>query len=168
VAALTDDIPFGPFEGVPIRAYTARSKQARLHVSRECSSLSAVDAVEFSVPLTASSVKRMCSGCVKSPRWARPTTSLGVFLDDLLTGGGLLHELSSYGPDDLADDLEGHDVVRAAELLRSGEWPQDEEDEAADEAHEEARFVRDNLLLPFWLGAVESLHSAYRVIVRYP
>ena len=78
--ALTDDIPFGPFEGVPIRAYTARSKQARLHADPGCSSLSAVNAVEVSVPLTASSVKRMCSGCAKSPRWARPTTSLGEFL----------------------------------------------------------------------------------------
>ncbi|GAA1294944.1 hypothetical protein [Saccharothrix xinjiangensis] len=167
MSALTADIPFGPFEGVSIRAYAARSKQARLHSGRDCSSLSGVDAVEVSVPLTASSVKRMCSGCARSPRWARPTTSLGVFLETLM-GVGLLHELSSYGPEDLADDLEGRNVAGAAELLRLGEYPEDEEDEAAWKAHEEARFVRDELLLPFWLGAAESLYRAHEVVARYP
>ncbi|MFD9737673.1 hypothetical protein [Umezawaea sp. NPDC059074] len=165
--ALTDDIPFGPFEGVPIRAYTTRSKQARLHVGPECSSLKAGNAVEVSVPLTASTVKRMCTGCARSALWARPTTSLGVFLGDLM-GVGVLYELSSYLPEDLADDLDGRDVTQAAELLRSGEWPLDEEDETAWKAHEEARFVRDELLLPFWLGAVESLYAAHEVIGRYP
>lgn len=167
MAALTDDIPFGPFENVPVRAYAARSKQARLHSDRECSSLRGVDVVELSVPLTASSVKRMCAGCAQSPRWARPSTSLGVFLEDLL-GVGLLHELSRYTVDELADDLEGHDVSHAAALLRSGEWPGDEEDEEALEAYEEARFVRDALLLPLWLGAAESLFAAHRMIARYP
>ena len=172
MSVLTDDIPFGPFEGVPIRGYSTRGSQARIHIDPTCSALRTVEVAEVSVPLNAASVKRMCRSCAESRRWARPTTSLGVFLD-ALTGPGLLHQLSSYTSDELADDLDELNIPRAAELLRIGEWPPDQDDVDADEdedryeSWDEARSTRDTVL-QFWLGAVESLQAAHQVIARYP
>ncbi|OKI28644.1 hypothetical protein A6A25_31030 [Saccharothrix sp. CB00851] len=89
----------------------------------------------------------MCRSCAQSPMWTRPSTSLRAFLD-ALTGAGLLRQLSSFTPGYLDDELDGYEVQRATELLRLGEWPDDDDDTAAWEAYEAAHFVRDKLLLP--------------------
>ncbi|RAS59729.1 hypothetical protein C8D87_11329 [Lentzea atacamensis] len=163
VSALTDDIPFGPFEGSPVRAYTTGGKNTRLHARRTCSSLRGSEAVELTVPLEAATVRRMCSACAEWGVWGRPATALGIFLDALM-GTGLLYELDQYTPDDVDEDLEGRDVARAAELLSASGWPDDDE---LGEEYEDARKLRDDLLLPAWRSAAESLHAAHEVINRY-
>lgn len=163
---LTDDIPFGPFEGMPVEVHSTWSRTARLHVDRTCSSLRGTSVVTTTEPLGAAIVRRMCSGCAQSARWSGPDTALGIFLRALL-GFGLLERLSEYQRGDVDEDLEGRDIARAAELLRAAEWPDDEHDDLSDE-YDEARHVRDELVRYFWCHAAESLHQAGLVVGRYP
>jgi hypothetical protein len=118
---LTDDIPFGPFEGTPVEVHTTGSRTARLHVDRTCSSLRGTSVGTTTAPLNAATVRRMYSGCAQSVNWSGSATALGIFLRALL-GFGLLERLSEYQRGDVDEDLEGRDIARAAELcgLRNG------------------------------------------------
>ena len=48
---LTPDVPLGPFEGILITAYSAASKDAKLHASRNCTRLKAGTVLETPNPL---------------------------------------------------------------------------------------------------------------------
>jgi len=74
---LTADIPLGPFEGMPIRVYAGKGKNARLHANDTCSSLRISDVRTFTAPLDAATVGRMCVACARggagrgrAPQWA--------------------------------------------------------------------------------------------------
>lgn len=164
MSALRDDIPFGPFEGSPIHGYTTGGRNARLHASRTCSPLKGSNVVAVTMPLEAATVRRMCDSCAEWGPWARPTTAVGVFLG-ALSGMGLLYELERCTPGYFDDDLEGTNVARAVELLAAGDWPDDED--LWDE-YEQARKLRDELLLPSWRDSAESLSAAHETINHYP
>lgn len=113
---LAPDVPLGPFEGVPITAYAAEGKTARLHAQRDCSYLRAEQVRRLNVALNAVTIKRMCSQCARWGRWARPGTALGMFLQ-VFFGYGLVEELDSYTEADPDDDVTEQELVAAAMAL---------------------------------------------------
>lgn len=60
---LTADVPLGPFEGTKITVYSAKGKNAMLHVRRECGQLRTANVTTTEVPLNADVMGRFCSGC---------------------------------------------------------------------------------------------------------
>lgn len=166
---LTADVPLGPFEGTKITVYSAKGKNARLHVRRECGQLRTTNVTTTEVPLSADVVDRFCSGCADWGPRARSTSGLGIFMG-ALGGVGLLHQLQAYAEPD-EDVYWTQDEVRAAaELLRSERDPADEDDED-DDGRWEARREADELqerVLSRWRHAAGSLHRAQAVIAHFP
>jgi hypothetical protein len=167
-SALTEDIPFGPFEGTLITVYAAAGSKSRVHAGTTCSLLRSTKVRELNLPLTAVTVRQMCQTCAQWGRWARPDTALGIFLDSL-TGLGLLYQLAAYLPSELDEELADADAdpARAAELLSRGDWPDDHDDEDLDAAYEQARELREYALRS-WRRAADSVHAAFDVVARYP
>lgn len=166
---LTADVPLGPFEGTKITVYSAKGKNARLHVRRECGQLRTTNVTTTEVPMNADVVDRFCSGCADWGPRVRPTSGLGIFMG-ALGGAGLLHQLKAYAePDD--DVYWTQDEVRAAaELLRSERDAADEDDEEDDgrwEARTEAEELQERVL-SLWRHAAGSLHRAQAVIAHFP
>ena len=89
---LTPDVPLGPFEGALVTAYSAASKDAKLHASRNCTRLKAGTVLAHEIPLNSAAIKRMCADCAMHGRWARPGTSLELFLREF-RGRGLVGPL---------------------------------------------------------------------------
>ncbi len=164
-SGLTADMPLGPFDGMLIQVHAGKGKNSRLHASDACSVLRTSDVRHFMIRLDAGAMSRMCRSCTEWGHWGRPGTALSVFLNAL---SGLSYQLDRYTPDDLAEDLRDRDVMKAAGLLASGDWPGDEDGEEVWRDYKEARFLRDELLLPFWRGAADSLHAALGTVGRYP
>ncbi len=162
---LAPGIPLGPFEGTPIYVYAGNGKNARLHARDSCSLLRTPAPRYFAVALDSAVLSRMCQSCAGWEQWGRPGTAVGIFLRTLT---GLIDELDRYTAESLEEDLNGRDVATAAGLLACGDWPSEEDDEEAWDKYWEARFLRDDLLLPFWRGAADSIHAAFGVITRYP
>ncbi|MEV0410614.1 hypothetical protein AB0I68_07305 [Streptomyces sp. NPDC050448] len=166
---LTADVQLGPFEGTKITVYSARGKNARLHVHRECGQLRTANVTKTEVPLNADVVDRFCSGCADWGPRARPTSGLGILMG-ALGGVGLLHQLQAYAEPD-EDVYWTQDEVRAAaELLRSKRDAADEDDED-DDGRWEARRDADELqeqVLSLWRHAAGSLHRAQAVIAHFP
>ncbi|MFC9387796.1 hypothetical protein [Streptomyces venezuelae] len=158
--------PLGPFGGSKITVYSAKGKNARLHVRRECGQLRTTNVTRAEVPLSADVVDRFCSGCSDWGPKVRPTTGLGIFLA-ALGGAGLLHQLQAYaGPDE--DVYWTQDEVHAAaELLRSERDPAYEDDDERWEARKEAEELQDRVLSR-WRHAAGSLHRAQAVIAHFP
>ena len=162
--ALTD-VPFGPFEGRPIRVYLTKGRTARFHVSDTCSLLRSSEVRQLTVPFDHGTVRNMCHACTRYGSWTRRSTALGLFVDAVT---GLRHQLQSYIPGELDDELPEQDLARAAELLSRGDWPDDEDDDHLWKEFEDARSLRDSVLLPNWQGAADSLHAALDTVGRYP
>lgn len=178
---LTPDVPLGPFEGMLITAYSAASKDAKLHASRNCTRLKAGTVHEHEIPLNSAAIKRMCADCAMYGRWARPGTSLELFLREF-RGSGLVGELDSYTQPDPDEDEPSEDrVTEAAALLKeSGKGPgptgdeeaeEDEGDGDADEGYVDplgdAESLRDSTIRE-WCYAAKSLMGAARCVSRYP
>ncbi|MFI6019023.1 hypothetical protein ACIBCP_15530 [Streptomyces sp. NPDC051287] len=167
------DVPLGPFEGSSVTVYSAGSKAANLHVSRQCGQLRTSDVRTADVPLETAMLRRLCSRCAAWGVWGRPGTGLGMFLG-ALGGTGLLYQLQSYvGPDEGERwiDREARD---AAELLRTEQDvdPDDDEEEVEGgisrrEAREDAEALR-GLIFTHWRGAARSLHRAQAVLAHFP
>ncbi|MFG2981316.1 hypothetical protein ACGFYQ_08650 [Streptomyces sp. NPDC048258] len=169
---LTSDVPLGLFEGTKITVYSAKGRNARLHVRRECGQLRTSNVTTTEVPLNADAVERFCSGCADWGPSVRPTSGLGLFMN-ALGGTGLLHQLQAYAEPD-EDVYWTQDEVRAAaELLRA---ERDVADEAEDEVEEddlrrEARGEAQELqerVLSRWRHAAQSLHRAQAIITHFP
>ncbi|MFG2416722.1 hypothetical protein [Streptomyces goshikiensis] len=169
---LTSDVPLGPFEGTKITVYSAKGKNARLHVRRECAQLRTSNVTTTEVPLNADAVDRFCSGCADWGPRVRPSSGLGLFMD-ALTGTGLLHQLQAYAEPD-EDVYWTQDEVRAAaELLHSerGAMDEGEAEEEDDDGHWEARREAQDLqdqVLARWRHAAQSLHRAQVIIAHFP
>ncbi|MFJ2895268.1 hypothetical protein ACIO87_10335 [Streptomyces sp. NPDC087218] len=163
---LTADVPIGPFEGTKIVVYSAKGKNARLHVRRECGQLRTANVTTTEVPLSADVVDRFCSGCAGWGPRVRPTSGLGIFMG-ALSSAGLLHQLQAYAEPD-EDVYWTQDEVRAAaELLRSERDPVDEDDDGRWEAHREADELQEQVL-SLWRHAAGSLHRAQAVMAHFP
>lgn len=169
---LTADVPLGPFEGTKITVYSAKGKNARLHVRRECGQLRTSNVTTTQVPLNADAVDRFCSGCADWGPRVRPSSGLGIFMN-ALGGAGLLHQLQAYAEPD-EDVYWTQDEVRAAaDLLHSERGAADEdvdEDEEEDgrwEARREAQELQEQILSR-WRHAAQSLHKAQAVIAHFP
>lgn len=164
---LTSDIPLGPFEGAAVTVWAVPGGRSRLHSVASCSYLRSSRAVEQRVPLSASSLERMCPACASSGLWARPGTGLGIFLG-ALTGLGLLYELEAYVEAD-EDEYGGAEVVRAASVLGvgAGAGTGGEEDEEDWEAVQEARHVRE-AVFSSWLDALTSLERVHQTLGLFP
>ncbi|MEU6483676.1 hypothetical protein [Streptomyces sp. NPDC046887] len=162
---LTTDVPLGPFEGTEITVHSAKGKNAKLHVRRECGQLRTSNVVTAEVPLNAAVVDRFCSGCADWGPSVRPTTGLGIFMG-ALGGTGLLHQLQAYaGPDE--DVYWTQEEVRAAaELLRAKPDPEEDDDDSRWEARREAEELQDRVLSR-WRHAAESLYRSQAVIAHF-
>ncbi|MCC9710684.1 hypothetical protein E4N62_38870 [Streptomyces sp. MNU76] len=166
------DVPLGPFAGSLITVYSARSKAANLHVSRQCGRLRTSDVRTADVPLETTMLKRLCSRCAAWGVWGRPGTGLGMFLG-ALGGTGLLYQLQSYTEPDEDDCWTDREAREAAALLRSEQdFGCDDEEEMEDgtsrrEAREDAEELR-GLIFAHWRGAGRSLHRAQAVLAHFP
>jgi hypothetical protein len=166
------DVPLGPFEGSLITVYSARSKAANLHVSRQCGQLRTSDVRTADVPLETTVLRRLCSRCAAWDVGGRPGTGLGMFLR-ALGGTGLLYQLHSYVEPDEDECWTDRETREAAELLRSEEdfgLDDDEEmegDPARREAREDAEALR-GLIFAHWRGAGRSMHRAQAVLAYFP
>ncbi|TDD36771.1 hypothetical protein [Saccharopolyspora elongata] len=155
--ALTNDIPFGPFEGTDIEVYIGgKSKTARIHVDRSCIPNSRT----ATMPLNAETVNRMCKQCARSTRWARRDTALGMFLQAIAS-------IPEDSQGNLDDDYPPAECARAAELLRTGEYPLDEDDDDLWEKFSEARELRDSLYSS-WRYARRAARDAHAAVAAYP
>ena len=176
---LTPDIPLGPFEGMLVTAYSTASKDAKLHASGNCTRLKAGTVLEHEIPLNSAAIKRMCVDCAVYGRWARPGTSLEVFLREF-RGRGLVSELDSYSRADSDEDEPSEDqVAEAAALLKASEeapTPADDEEEDEGDGDDgegdvsplrDAESLRDDTIRE-WCYAVKSLVGAARCVSRYP
>lgn len=176
---LTPDIPLGPFEGMLVTAYSAASKDAKLHASRNCSRLKAGTVLEHEIPLNSAAIKRMCVDCAVYGRWAPPGTSLELFLREF-RGRGLVGELDSYARADPDEDEPSVDqVAEAAALLKaSGEAPAPVDDEEDDDCDgddgqgdasplRDAESLRDGTIRQ-WCYAAKSLVVVASCVSRYP
>ncbi|MFF5488535.1 hypothetical protein [Streptomyces virginiae] len=168
---LTADVPLGPFEGTKITVHSAKGKNARLHVRRECGQLRTPHVATIEVPLNADVVDRFCSGCADWGPTSRPTSGLGIFMR-ALGGSGLLHQLQAYAePDEDVHWTQG-EVQAAAELLQSergaaDEGEDEEEDDRPWEARREAQELQEQVLSR-WRHAAQSLHRAQAAIAHFP
>ncbi|MET9147153.1 hypothetical protein [Streptomyces sp. NPDC004042] len=163
---LTSDVPLGPFEGTKITIYSAKGKNARLHVRRECGQLRTANVTATEVPLTADVVDRFCSGCADWGPRVRPTSGLGIFVE-ALGGAGLLHQLQAYAEPDEDVYWTQDEVQAAAELLRSERDAANEDDNERWEARREAEELQERVLSR-WRHAAGSLHRAQSVIAHFP
>ncbi|MFG2488080.1 hypothetical protein ACGFSI_35715 [Streptomyces virginiae] len=168
---LTADVPLGPFEGTKITVHSAKGKNARLHVRRECGQFRTPHVATIEVPLNADAVDRFCSGCADWGPTSRPTSGLGIFMR-ALGGSGLLHQLQAYAEPDEDVHWTQDEVQAAAELLQSERGAADEgEDEEDDDRPWEARREAQELqeqVLSRWRHAAQSLHRAQAVIAHFP
>ncbi|MFB6517630.1 hypothetical protein [Streptomyces sp. NPDC056401] len=167
---LTADVPLGPFEGTKITVYSAKGKNARLHVRRECGQLRTTNVTTTEVPLNADAVDRFCSGCADWGPRVRPSSGLGIFMN-ALGGPGLLHQLQAYAEPD-EDVYWTQDEVRAAaDLLHSERGDADEDDDDEEDGRWEARREAHELqeqVLSRWRHAAQSLYQAQAVIAHFP
>ncbi|MGW9369289.1 hypothetical protein ACWGVR_04630 [Streptomyces xanthophaeus] len=164
---LTADLPLGPFEGAKITIYSAKGKNARLHVRRECGQLRTANVTTTEVPLNADVVGRFCSGCADWGPRARPTSGLGIFMG-ALSGLGLLHQLQSYVEPDEDVYWTQEEVRAAAELLRTKrDVEDDEDDDERWEARREANQLQEEVLSR-WRHAAGSLDRAQAIIADFP
>ncbi|MET8975600.1 hypothetical protein ABZX85_08265 [Streptomyces sp. NPDC004539] len=165
---LTADVPLGPFEGTKITVYSAKGKNARLHVRRECGQLRTANVTTTEVPLSADVMGRFCSGCADWGPRARETSGLGIFMG-ALCGAGLLHQLQAYAEPDEDVYWTQEEVRAAAELLRlqREDEDEDEDDDGWWEARREAGELQDQVL-SLWRHAAGSLHRAHAVIAHFP
>ncbi|MEV7194590.1 hypothetical protein AB0N81_22685 [Streptomyces sp. NPDC093510] len=159
---LLADVPLGPFEGTRITLYSARGKNARLHVARACGQLRTSDVKTAQVALDAEVMGRLCSRCTEWGSWARPTTALGMFLR-ALGGVGLLHQLQSYTEPDEDECWTQEEVEAAAEVLRSDAEATDDDGE---DAREDAERLQ-GLVFSYWHRAAESLHRAQSILASF-
>ena len=166
------DVPLGPFEGSLVTVYSARSKAANLHVSRQCGQLRTSDVRTADVPLETAMLRRLCSRCAAWGVWGRPGTGLGMFLG-ALGGTGLLYQLQSYVEPDEDERWTDREVREAAGLLRTEQDfdPDDEEEVEGDisrrEAREDAEELR-GLIFTHWRGAGRSLHREQAALAHFP
>ncbi|MFF3822563.1 hypothetical protein [Streptomyces griseus] len=151
------DVPLGPFAGSLITVYSAKSKAAKLHGSRQCRQLRTSDVMTAEVSLDEAVLRRLCTRCAARGAGGRPGTGLGMFL--LAIGEtGLLCHLRSYREPDEDECWTDHEARGAAELLRAEQGMgahegEDEEDDAPlREAREEAENLR-GLIFSHWCGA---------------
>ncbi|THA32407.1 hypothetical protein [Streptomyces sp. A1547] len=169
---LTADVPLGPFEGTKITVHSAKGKNARLHVRRECGQLRTTNVTTTEVPLSADVVDKFCSSCADWGPRVRPTSGLGIFMR-ALGGAGLLHQLQAYVEPDEDVYWTEDEVGTAAEVLRSernaaGAEDEDyEEDDGRWEARREADELRERVLSR-WRHAAGSLHRAQAAIAHFP
>jgi hypothetical protein len=177
---LTSDVPLGPFEGAAMTVWSAPGTKAKIHASPSCSSLRSARAAQKEIRLEAATVDRMCPQCTAYGRWARPGTSLGMFLD-AMTGPGLPYELHYYAAAD-EDTYSDDEVDQAAALLHAAPHndpqpadseptsPEDLDEEAEDSAwekHRDAERVRDSVF-DQWRAAVISMHRAHTALDLFP
>ncbi|MFM9622668.1 hypothetical protein ACKI14_32535 [Streptomyces turgidiscabies] len=167
------DVPLGPFEGSLVTVYSARSKGANLHVSRQCGQLRTSEVRTADVPLETAMLRRLCSRCAAWGVWGRPGTGLGMFLG-ALGGTGLLYQLQSYVEPDEEERWSDREAREAAELLRTEQDvdPDDDEEEVEGgisrrEAREDAEELR-GLIFAHWRGAGRSLHRAQATLAHFP
>ncbi|MFF7880679.1 hypothetical protein ACH40F_09675 [Streptomyces sp. NPDC020794] len=166
------DVPLGPFEGSLVTVYSARSKAANLHVSRQCGQLRTSDVRTADVPLETAMLRRLCSRCAAWGVWGRPGTGLGMFLG-ALGGTGLLYQLQSYVEPDEDERWTDREVREAAGLLRA-EQDVDPDDEEEVEGGISRREVREDaeelrgLIFAHWRGAGRSLHRAQAALAHFP
>ncbi|MFD0395460.1 hypothetical protein ACFQ3Z_38370 [Streptomyces nogalater] len=165
---LTADVPLGPFEGTGITVYSAKGRNARLHVRSDCGLLRTANVTTAEVPLNAEVVDRFCSGCADWGPSVRPTSGLGVFMG-ALGGAGLLYQLGAYAEPDEDAYWTQEEVRAAAGLLRSERDAGDEGDEGDGrwEARREADALRERVL-SHWRHAAGSLHRAQTAIAHFP
>jgi hypothetical protein len=163
-----------------ITAYSAMSRDAKLHASKSCTRLKAGTVLEHEMPLNSAAIKRMCADCAMYGRWARPGTSLELFLREF-RGRGLVGELDSYTRADLDEDEPSEDLVAEATALlkESGkalaptgdeEAEEDDGDTDADDyvnPLRDAESLRDGTIRE-WCYAAKSLVGAARCVSRYP
>ncbi|WP_371096469.1 hypothetical protein [Streptomyces sanglieri] len=166
------DVPLGPFAGSLITVYSAKSKAAKLHGSRQCRQLRASDVMTAKVSLDEAVLRRLCTRCAARGTGGRPGTGLDMFL--LAIGEtGLLCHLQSYREPDEDECWTDHEARAAAELLRvqqslDGHDGEDEEDDASlREAREEAENLR-GLIFSHWCGARGSLLEAQALLTHFP
>ncbi|MEU9404118.1 hypothetical protein AB0E08_00180 [Streptomyces sp. NPDC048281] len=166
------DVPLGPFEGLLVTVYSARSKGANLHVSRRCGQLRTSEVRTSDVPLETAMLRRLCSRCAAWGPWGRPGTGLGMFLG-ALGGTGLLYQLQSYTEPDEDERWTDREARDAAELLRAEQDLDPDDEEEAEggisrrEAHEDAEALR-GLIFAHWRGAGRSLHRAQAGLAHFP
>ncbi|MFC9856155.1 MULTISPECIES: hypothetical protein [unclassified Streptomyces] len=166
------DVPLGPFAGSLITVYSAKSKAAKLHVSRQCGQLRTSDVMTAKVSLDEAVLRRLCTRCAARGTGGRPGTGLGMFL--LAIGEtGLSCHLQSYREPDEDECWTDHEARAAAELLRAEQGlgahdGEDEEDDASlREAREEAENLR-GLIFSHWCGARGSLLEARALLAYFP
>ncbi|WP_406135323.1 hypothetical protein [Streptomyces sp. NBC_01089] len=167
------DVPLGPFEGSLVTVYSAKSKGANLHVSRQCGQLRTSEVRTADVPLETAMLRRLCARCAAWGVWGRPGTGLGMFLG-ALGGTGLLYQLQSYVEPDEEERWTEREAREAAELLRTEQDvdPGDDEEEVEGgisrrEAREDAEELR-GLIFAHWRGAGRSLHRAQATLAHFP
>jgi hypothetical protein len=168
-----------------VTAYSAMSQGARIHAARDCARLKTDKIREHAVPLNSGTINRMCALCAAWGKWARPETSLDLFLRGF-RGMGLVHELNAYtqaDPDDGEEPTE-EQVAEAAAILKAsarqseptddGEaGDEDDRDDDEDEDEEsndpvaDAETLRDETVRQ-WCDAAKSLMDAAGPIARYP
>ncbi|MFJ9339900.1 hypothetical protein ACIRP0_11490 [Streptomyces sp. NPDC101733] len=163
---LTADVPLGPFEGTKITVYSAKGKNAKLHVRRECGQLRTANVSSAEVPLNADVVGRFCSGCAGWGPRVRPTSGLGILLE-ALSGVGLPHQLQAYAEPNEDAYWTQNEVRAAAELLRTQPDTEDDEDDERWETRREADQLREEVL-SLWRHAAGSLDRAQAIIAHFP